>query len=171
MKTLIEWLAKVLKWEPVPSFDNDPIVPVVVATDPLEAPKPPATAPITPKPIHSMLDTFCTAVRDYEGAPGNLNYVNNNPGNVRCSSVGYLAKYGNVRCVGNFAVFETYALGWEYLESLVHYRAVAHPNWTIVDFFSQYAPTSDNNNPHAYTNFVATRCGVPVTTTLATLFG
>ncbi len=121
-----------------------------------------------------MLTTICTAIRDFEGKPGDLSYQNNNPGNCRCSPVGYLPKYGNVTCVetasGKFAHFPTYELGWEYLQNLIHFLAVAHPTWTILDLMNHYAPPADNNPTFSYANFVATRCGVPVTTTLAQLF-
>ena len=124
--------------------------------------------------IQSKLDTFCEAIRDFEGSPGDLNYENNNPGNCRCSPVGYLAKYGNVLCVntasGEFAKFPTYELGWEYLENLVHYRALSNPTWTFIDFFNEYAPSNDNNNPHEYAQYVATRCGVSASSLLKDYF-
>lgn len=130
---------------------------------------------INPQPTmnqtkQDMLGTFCTAIRDFEGNPGDLNYKNNNPGNVRCSPVGYRPQYGHVVCRNGFAVFQTYELGWEYLLNLVHHRAELHPNWTILDFFNAYAPTGDSNQPNIYAAFVAKHCGVSVSTTLATLF-
>lgn len=146
--------------EPIPVPQNSPVEPVPPPESEYEAPH-----------ADTMLETFCGAIKDFEGAPGQLNYRNNNPGNCRCSKVGYLPKYGNVRCVNNFAVFETWALGWEYLLNLVNHRASEHPNWTITDFFNVYAPTADSNDPNRYARFVAARCGVPVNTTLATLFG
>lgn len=119
-----------------------------------------------------MLTRFCTAIMNFEGGPGDPNHINNNPGDFRCSPVGYLAKYGDVKCTANdFAVFPTFALGWEYLLESVHYRAAAHPTWTIHDFFENYAPPSDNNPTDIYAATVAKECGVPVTTTLAQLFG
>lgn len=117
-----------------------------------------------------MLDTFCAAIRDFEGKPGDLNYRNNNPGNFRCSPVGYLAKYGNVQCVNGFAKFPTYELGWLYLQNWVHLTAQLHPKWTIRDFFYHYAPPADDNPTEAYAKSVASRCGVSVDTTLAALF-
>ena len=130
----------------------------------------------------SMLTIFVTAIRDYEGKPGDLNYQLNNPGNCRCSPVGYLAKYGKVECidtdtdsryhynVGKFARFPTYKLGWEYLQNLVHFIAARNPTWTIADFFDHYAPSTDSNDPNAYAHFVAKRCGVSVDTTMDKLF-
>jgi hypothetical protein len=123
--------------------------------------------PLTKK---DMLEIFCTAIRDFEGKPGDMNYRNNNPGNFRCSPVGYLAKYGNVKCVNGFARFPSYELGWLYLKESVKQRAKKHPNWTIRDFFHNYAPPSDNNPTEAYARNVAKKCGVLVDTTLAKLF-
>lgn len=112
------------------------------------------------------LDNFCLAIRDYEGKPGDLNYQNNNPGNCRCSPIGYLPIYGKVQCVktasGYFAKFPTYELGWLYLHNLVKSRIAKHPTWTIKDFFTNYSPSSDGNYPVQYAAYVAKRCGVTV---------
>lgn len=143
---------------------SPPYEPVMSTSTPTEANKPGS------EPPRDMLVTFCTAIRDFEGGPTNINYKQNNPGNCRCSPIGYLPKYGNVRCVNNFAFFPTYELGWQYLQNLVHHRAELHPQWTIIDFFENYAPTGDNNNPQNYAIFVAKRCGVIPTTTLQKLF-
>jgi hypothetical protein len=158
---------------------------LTMPTDPSTSPKTTPTAPVPPATVPStvpesvtpvaadMLSTFCTAIRDYEGVPGDLNYQNNNPGNVRCSPVGYAAEYGNVLCVdtpsGQFAKFPTYDLGWLYLKNLVRERADQHPTWTIVDFFNVYSPTGDNNHPNDYAAFVARRCNAAVDTQLETL--
>lgn len=142
--------------------------------DPLPPDPPTDTTPtpnVPPEPISSPTDpliTFCTAIKDFEGA----NPANNNPGNCRCSPVGYLPKYGVVRCNPHgFAVFPTYELGWEYLQNLVLHRAQLHPEWTVLDFFNVYAPPSDSNPTEKYAKFVADRCGVSTSTTLANLFG
>lgn len=156
---------------------SDPAEPI----NPNPAPMPetpsqtPEMAPQSPVQPVSKLGLFCTAIRDFEGAPGDLNYVNNNPGNCRCSPIGYLPKYGNVLCVetssGKFAKFPTYALGWEYLEALVMNWATLHPSWTILDFFTHYAPSSDNNPTIAYAENVAAKCGASSSTTLMELLG
>lgn len=135
---------------------------------PPEAPKQPVEAPLPPKPTHSMLDTFCAAIAQFEGA----NPANNNPGNCRCSPVGYASIYGHVTCNPHgFAVFPTKELGHLYLENLVHHRAVLHPTWTIYNFFNNYAPSSDNNSPNHYAEWVAARCGVSPSVTLGKLLG
>jgi hypothetical protein len=144
----------------MPSLDS-----LHTPTTPPQAPPVPPTAPqpvVATLPSHTALITFCTAIRDNEGGPTNINYKQNNPGNCRCSPVGYAPMYGNVRCVNNFSFFPTYELGWLYLQNLVHFRIHAHPDWTFLDFFNNYAPTGDQNDPHTYANFVAKRCGRPV---------
>lgn len=138
----------------------------------------PVAAPTSPVAVSNSisaemtrLEAFCSAIRDFEGRPGDVNYRNNNPGNCRCSKVGYLAKYGHVRCsTSEFAIFPTYELGWEYLQAKVLHTSELHPNWTILDFFNNYAPTGDKNHPNIYAAFVAAHCGVGVDIHLCDLF-
>lgn len=167
MTWLLSLLTAIFKWDNTPTPSNP------METEPITVSNPPATTPVEapkhPPTETSMLVRFCTSLRNFEGSPGDLNYRNKNPGNTRCSSVGYLPKYGNVKCVNNFAVFETYDLGWEYLLNLVHYRATEHPTWTILDFFTNWAPASDNNFPAKYAAYVAKDCGKDVHTTLKDL--
>ncbi len=111
--------------------------------------------------ITTKLDKFCLAIRDYEGAPGDANYRNNNPGNCRYNPDGYLAKYEPVKCsTDSFAVFPSYEVGWTYLEAMISGRIHAHPNWTLLQFLENYAPSSDGNNPFVYATFVAKRLAV-----------
>lgn len=121
----------------------------------------------------SKLELFCGAIRDFEGKPGDQNYRLNNPGNCRCSPVGYRDIYGPVQCVqmsnGKFAKFPTYELGWEYLQNLVMHWAELHPNWTLSQFFANYAPSADKNNPAEYAISVAHACNVTPYTTLSQL--
>lgn len=128
------------------------------------------TTQTTPSEAHTAptlklecLNTFCTAIMNFEGGQNDPNHINNNPGDFRCSPVGYLPKYGKVGCTPhNFAVFPTFALGWEYLLESVKARIHNHPNWTFLDFFTNYAPMSDGNPTLAYAQNVAKCCGVPV---------
>ena len=133
-----------------------------------EPPVAPLSEVVMP-PKKNMLTVLATAFRDFEGQPGDLNYRNNNPGNYRCSPVGYLPKYGNVKCVNKFAVFPTYELGWEYhCNSLMHW-AHLHPTWTITQLVYHYAPPSDSNPTDSYVAHIAKACGVPASTTLQEL--
>lgn len=159
-------LLKALQNPPQQPVSSPPVAPVL-PQDVTSVPNPPSM-PTTPK--KDMLTTFCTAIEDFEGGPNDLNHRNNNPGNFRCSPVGYLTKYGDVRCVGNFAVFPTFEQGWEYLEASVLHWATLHPTWTIYDFFLHYAPPLDNNPTLTYASNIAAKCGVPVSTMLKDLF-
>lgn len=99
------------------------------------------------------------------------NPLNNNPGNCRCSPVGYAPMYGKVKCSSHgFAIFPTKELGRTYLENLVHHRVNLHPNWSFYDFFSNYAPSNDGNNPKHYAEWMATWCSTVPTTKLHDLF-
>lgn len=119
---------------------------------------PPVTPPVSPKPpvVESKLEALCLAIRDYEGKPGDLNYKNNNPGNIRGLD-------------GKFLKFKTMEEGMEYLRNYV--RRVAQnkhkaykKDCTLLQFFHTYAPTLDNNNPDKYAIYVAKRLGVPTNT-------
>lgn len=124
------------------------------------------------------LKTFCDGIAQMEGA----NPANNNEGNCRCSPVGYAPMYGNVKCnPNNFAVFPTKALGRLYLENLVHFRVLRHPDWTFITFFQGvlqpngtydggYAPSSDKNDPIHYAKWMADYCGSTPTTKVSDYF-
>lgn len=106
--------------------------------------------------MKSKLNDFCLAIRDYEGKPGDLNYKNNNPGNIRGRN-------------GNFLKFATMEEGFDYLKAYVKRAATgehrAYKNGcTIAEFFKVYAPTGDNNNPDAYAKWVAKRISETVNT-------
>ena len=104
------------------------------------------------------------SMRDFEGKPGDHNYRANNPLNCRCSRVGYLPKYGDVKCVNNFAVFPTWELGCEYGRNLILTKARRHPDWNLVNFIGDpvegWAPASDNNPVQSYASFIGKRMGV-----------
>lgn len=126
-----------------------------------------------PKP--SRLDDWGAAIKDFEGyfppggqyPEGSVSFRNNNPGNLRWSPF----EDGNR---GGFSYFSTYEKGWE---ALLHQLRIAAngqskvytPEDTLLRFFEKYAPSSDNNYPEVYANFVAKRMGVPVTTKIKTL--
>lgn len=138
----------------LPMNQPDPIVPPKSVAVP-----PPVVVPTVVS--KATLENFCLAIRDFEGAPGDRNYRNNNPGNCRYSSVGYASFYGHVgKDKDNFAIFKDYATGWLYLKNLVLSKVRKNPNQTIVDFMRVYAPSSDNNDPAHYAVYIARRLGV-----------
>ncbi len=115
----------------------------------------PPVAPIVPEVKRDLLTEFCTAIRDFEGKPGDLNYKNNNPGNLRSVK-------------GPFLKFKTYNEGWLALKDYVTRACTGKhkaykPTFTIAQFFGVYAPSEDHNDPKVYANYVAKRIGKPVT--------
>lgn len=149
--------------KPIPEDGISQILPPVRPQEPPTAELPPVASPtrVIPK---VPLATFCSALKQFEGA----NPANNNPGNCRCSPVGYLSRYGKVTCnPHNFAVFQTYELGWEYLNEKIHHTIVLHPTWTFYDFFANWAPSTDGNEPHHYAEWVSAHCGQPATAKLS----
>lgn len=155
-----------VRWDIIEPMNDEPVIVV-----PPQAPTPPVEPAPLPGTKKNYLSLFCSAIRDFEGSPGDLSYRNNNPGNFRCSPVGYNPMYGEVKCVNAFAVFPTYDLGWKYLENSVLYRAKTHPTWDIMDFFLNYAPPGDKNPTEKYARYVAGRCGVSIETKLSEMFG
>lgn len=134
-------------------------------------PKPPI---VNPPEIYTQpndkysLDNLCLAIRDYEGKPGDLSYRNNNPGNCRCSKVGYKSIYGEVKCVNNFAVFPTATQGMLYLRNLIKETIAEHPDWTLYQYFAlKHAPVSDGNNPLEYSETVAKQIGCTIDTKIS----
>lgn len=132
------------------------------ATIATPAPNPPVAAPqpLT-EPVGSKLIEWATAIRDYEGKPGDLNYRLNNPGNLRSVK-------------GPFLKFKTWEEGWrallDYLTRAATGKHKAYrPEFTLLQFFKVYAPSADKNNPVAYATWVAKRIGVPITTQIKNL--
>ena len=127
--------------------------------------------PLTPENIDKLkeqlppvktdyLNLLCLAIRDFEGAPGDRNYRNNNPGNCRYSSVGYLPIYGEVkRDAQNFAIFKDYETGWLYLKNLIIHKSSGHPEWNLISLFKEYAPPIENDSI-GYATYVAKRMSV-----------
>lgn len=106
--------------------------------------------------MKSKLNDFCLAIRDYEGKPGDLNYRNNNPGNIKGRD-------------GKFLKFKTMEEGFEYLKAYVKRASIGEhraykKGCTIAEFFKVYAPSNDNNNPDTYAKWVAKRIGETVNT-------
>jgi hypothetical protein len=115
--------------------------------------------------LNSALETFANAITNFEGQPGDLNYRNNNPGNLR-----YAGQPGASPGPNGFAVFDTWADGMAALQRQIQLDASRNPGWTISDFVNSYAPPSDNNpNNSNYANSIAAALGVSTDTTLGQL--
>lgn len=111
-------------------------------------------------------------IAQYEGnGPSDRATRNNNPGNCRYSSAGYLAKYGTVKKdKDGFAVFFSPSIGWMYLENLLlSWAKGKKKDYTILQMMKEYAPASDGNNPSAYAGYLTRYLGVDSGTTLKDL--
>ena len=104
------------------------------------------------------------AIKEYEGwTPVSRSFRNNNAGNCRYSSVGYLPIYEPVgKDSNNFAIFKNYDTGFLYLCNLLRYKIEANPNQTLLQFMEVYAPVTDGNDPVKYAAFIGRRLGISV---------
>lgn len=102
------------------------------------------------------------AIQEFEGwFPGSRSFRNNNPGNLRWSP------FMTGTDSGNFAIFSSFDDGWK---ALVHQITIAKtgksnyykPTMSLKDFFTVYAPSSDNNHPERYATFVAQKLKVGI---------
>ena len=115
----------------------------------------------SPEPRKPTLTDLCTAMRDFEGGPGDANYKNHNPLNCKFYDGGYLPKYLPVlKSKGGFAIFKDYSTGWLYGYNMLKNKIKNHPKWTLRDLISDHAPAEDNNPVDIYTTFVAKRLAV-----------
>lgn len=142
LKALQEWLNLI----PQPIAPPQPVLP---QPEPIVAPH------------GSYLLEWASAIRDYEGKPGDQSYRLNNPGNLRSVK-------------GPFLKFKTWEEGWnallDYLTRAATGKHKAYkPNFTLLQFFHVYAPSADKNNPDLYAKYVAKRLGVPITRQIKTL--
>lgn len=135
--------------------------------DDLEVEKDKVPPPEIKEPSRATLENLCSAIRDFEGKPGDASYRNNNPGNVRYHKGGYLPMYGEVKCSpAGFAVFPTYEQGWLYLSNFLKTVIHNHPTLTLKEFiggkgeWKGYAPASDSNPVEEYATFLRNRLGV-----------
>jgi len=116
---------------------------------PIEPIKEPVTEPVIEQ--KSRIDEWAKAIEQFESAPISWN----NPGSIKGLD-------------GKFLQFKTYEEGFKYLcDYLVRACTGKHraykPEFTLLQFFEVYAPTSDKNNPFGYCSFVSKRLGVEMT--------
>ena len=160
--TFLKWLSALVFGTPTP-----PVKPRETAPTATETPKPVPTPP----PAPSRLDAFCEAIKIHEGwFPGSRSFRNNNPGNCRYSSQGYLDIYKPVlKDPQNFAIFKNYETGWLYLKNLVRTKIQANPQQSIIVFFEMYAPAEDKNDPMSYARAVAAAVGLKTSDSISKL--
>lgn len=155
--TFLKWLKALVLGTPKPP-ETPPVTPQEPITEPQTPPAPPTPSPA---PTPSKLQTFCLAIKQHEGwFPGSRSQKNNNPGNCRFSSQGYLPIYGHVgKDPQSFAIFKDYATGYLYLQNLVKSKISVNPKQSFYAFFEVYAPSFENDSKH-YAEVVAKACGV-----------
>lgn len=133
------------------------------APKPLQEPSKPPEAPSPPRPPKIHLDAVLIAMRDFEGLPGDANYLNNNPLNCKYHQGGYLPIYEPVKISpAGFAIFKDYSTGWLYGRNMVKNKIKNHPDWTLYDLIEDHAPPKDNNPTLQYAQTVAKRVGVDI---------
>jgi hypothetical protein len=91
-------------------------------------------------------------------------FRNNSPGNIRYGK--WAASHGATDSEG-FAKFQTPIEGTAALLDLL--AGAGYRNLDLIGVFQRYAPSSDNNRPREYADYVAQRAGVPSNMMLADL--
>jgi hypothetical protein len=114
------------------------------------------------------LAVFAYAVATFEGQPGNRNWRNNNPGNLK-----FAHQRGAIsEDAQHFAIFNTIKDGFEALETQILLDATRNPTWTVTDFVNSYAPPRDGNPNNArYAQEISSCFGLPASARLKTILG
>lgn len=114
----------------------------------------------------TRLEALCDAIKTFEGwYPFSRSWRNNNPGNLRHSK--FQSSYA-----GGFAKFPNFATGWlalwydVYKKCIGETQTALRPTSSLYDFFNVWAPGSDGNQPHVFTEWVARRLKIPPETKL-----
>jgi len=161
LTSLAGLLGKLLKRRTeAPETPPEPVLP----TEPPPVPSEPE------KPAESKLEIWGLAIREMEGwFEGSRSWRNQNPGNLK-----FVGQHGAAQDKDGFAIFKTYEQGWNTLKQMLKNAAIGRsrvysPEDSLVEFFSKYAPASDNNKPLQYASFVAGRIGVDKNTKIKTL--
>jgi hypothetical protein len=116
------------------------------------------------------------AIQEHEGfyprkgnKPGSRAWRNNNPGNLRKSTLAATEEDG-------YAIFGDYYTGLLALLLDLQAKAIGRTStslgpWSsLQQLIAVWAPPSDNNDTDAYVRTVAARLGVPAETLLSTLY-
>lgn len=164
LKTLVAWLFS----KPRTKIELDEAEIVLSNTKTIMDqvfPRPDYHEPVADLPMNrDMLSEFCIAISNYEGGPKDLNHRQCNPGNLKYGPFAIAAGATRQGSKG-FAIFPSWDIGMNALEKLVRNAASGKsvsykPTMTILQFFSTYAPSSDNNDPNAYAKYVGGRLRV-----------
>jgi len=135
--------------------------------------QPPALAPVNT--YGDALDNILQAWALSEGnSPGNRNWRNNNPGNLKASAWEGAAGKDS----GGFAQFADVGDGWDALTAWLTRLVTKHPDWDLYDVTayglrgSTTAPTvDDQGDSDAKADFIAGYTGLDPTQPLGSLLG
>lgn len=101
---------------------------------------------------------------------GTVSWRCNNPGNLKFGKFAQSMHAIGSDHIGH-AVFPTYDFGKTAQYMLLFSDKSRYLNKTLFDAISTYAPTSDNNDPKKYTEYLHDTTGIPGDQVLATLTG
>lgn len=112
---------------------------------------------MAPSPVSGLLDAWgISTVTDTTSTSGARGLRNNNPGNIRASSIAWQGKTGND---GTFEIFATAADGIRALgRNLLAYQN-KHGDATIAQLITRWAPANENNTA-AYIAAVSREVGI-----------
>jgi hypothetical protein len=105
---------------------------------------------------------FVVTSDDEINADGNLNWRNNNPGNLVPGS--FSNGQGAIGDNQGFAIFPTWDVGWDAMINLL--ETSAYQDQTIAGALRRWAPPASNPNINTYINYVGQQLGVNPNTTL-----
>ena len=92
--------------------------------------------------ITPTIQAMAQAVTNQEGQPGDRNYRNNNPGNLKPPNGGIYWPGQTGVDGGGFAVFDSWADGMSALQNNLAVHIANNPSQSITDYFAQYSPDS-----------------------------
>jgi hypothetical protein len=87
---------------------------------------------------------------------GNINWRNNNPGNIRAGA--FATSMGAIGENGGFAVFPSMEMGRKAADTLL--KGKSYANLSAAQAINRWAPASDNNDPAAYAASIAKQTGL-----------
>ena len=145
-----QFILNILSWIKTTFFEKDILQPVIAPVAPVVTPPVPIVAPtpvIPPQP--TKLDLWIKYITEMEGAKPERN----NPGNLRYVGQKYAVDDGG------FCKFDNITHGIDALKELLigacEGNKLYPPGLTLYKFQCIYSPSSDNNNPMAYSSYVA----------------
>lgn len=131
-----------------------------------------------PAPVSSLdkIKAWANAIFNFEGGGNPLarNARNNNPGNLK--GTGFAGQVGTDS--GGFAIFDSIDQGFQALYSDLQTKVQKYPDYSILQIMTRYLggnpldpQVTDQGNPFAYADYVASQLGTTSDATLRQTFG